>query len=302
MVRSGGCYYLTGTVENEDEVLVWSSPSLLELDLRPPTCVWRAECSGGASAQVWAPELHELEGLWWLYFTAGDGRDEAHRHFVLSAGAPLGPYTGLKLVDPSFDQYAIDGSVMKLGGVLYWLYATYDGIWVAPMVAPDRVGEHRLRIAVGDQPWEHAWTLVEGEWAQSGVHYWIEAPQALIHKGRTFVAYSAGHSATPHYAMGLLECVGDVMDPSSWIKTAGPVFAPSETGADSVWTVGHASFTNSPDGKEDWIVYHGKESVSGGLAGRTVRMQVFDWAADGAPYFGRPKPAAERQKPPSGEA
>ena len=51
---------------------------------------------------------------------------------------------------------------------------------------------------------------------------------------------------------------------------------------------GHHGFFQSPDGTEDWIVYHGKTSSDYTYAGRTTRAQKFTWSADGMPEFGKP--------------
>ena len=52
--------------------------------------------------------------------------------------------------------------------------------------------------------------------------------------------------------------------------------------------VGHASFTVSPNGKEDWIVYHGMRNPVAGWQARTIRTQRFGWNDDGTPKFPRP--------------
>jgi GH43 family beta-xylosidase len=52
--------------------------------------------------------------------------------------------------------------------------------------------------------------------------------------------------------------------------------------------VGHCCFTQSPDGTEDWIVYHSKTRRWDGWHDRVVRAQPFGWRADGLPDFGRP--------------
>ncbi|KAK1079670.1 hypothetical protein LTR33_006193 [Friedmanniomyces endolithicus] len=52
--------------------------------------------------------------------------------------------------------------------------------------------------------------------------------------------------------------------------------------------VGHASFTTSPDGTEDFIVYHGMEDPYSGWSARNIRTQKFTWNADGTPNFPRP--------------
>ena len=52
--------------------------------------------------------------------------------------------------------------------------------------------------------------------------------------------------------------------------------------------LGHHGCFQSPDGKEDWIVYHGKTSSNYTYAGRSTRAQKFTWNADGTPNFGNP--------------
>ena len=85
------------------------------------------------------------------------------------------------------------------------------------------------------------------------------------------------------------------MDSSSWIKS-GPVF----TGTETVYGVGHASFTTSPDGAEDWIVYHSKVDPTPGWD-RVIRMQKFGWHPDGSPEFGAPVPSGRPVAVPSGQ-
>jgi GH43 family beta-xylosidase len=87
----------------------------------------------------------------------------------------------------------------------------------------------------------------------------------------------------------------DPLNHNNWIKT-GPVFE----GNDKVFGVGHCSFVKSPDGTEDWIVYHSKKTTNPGWE-RDVRMQPFTWKPDGTPDFGRTIPAGVPVKLPSGE-
>ena len=64
---------------------------------------------------------------------------------------------------------------------------------------------------------------------------------------------------------------------------------------------GHNGFFRSPDGTEDWIVYHGKETDEYTYAGRSTRAQKIAWRADGTPDFGRPVPRGVPLAVPSGE-
>jgi len=77
------------------------------------------------------------------------------------------------------------------------------------------------------------------------------------------------------------------MNPQSWIKSEQPVFVKSEK--NSVYAPGHNSFFKSPDGKEDWILYHANDNPEEGCGPkRSPRMQKIQWNKDGTPNFGEP--------------
>ena len=72
------------------------------------------------------------------------------------------------------------------------------------------------------------------------------------------------------------------MQASSWTKT-GPVFA----AANGVYGPGHNGFAKSPDGTEDWLIYHAKVDTLPNW-NRVIRLQRFGWRPDGSPDFGEP--------------
>ncbi len=80
----------------------------------------------------------------------------------------------------------------------------------------------------------------------------------------------------------------DLLDPRSWRQHPEPVFTRAD--ANGVFGPGHNGFFRSPDGTEDWIVYHGKTSSAYTYRGRTTRAQKFTWNNDGTPNFGAPLP------------
>ena len=133
------------------------------------------------------PELHRLGGRWYLYVTASDGVDANHRHYVLAARTddPLGAYDPPARVDPAFERYAIDGSVLRTpDGRLYWMYCAGgpdNGVYIARMLSPTRVdsASPRVRLVRGTEPWEHEWIARGGTWVR-GERYWVEAPEALV--------------------------------------------------------------------------------------------------------------------------
>jgi GH43 family beta-xylosidase len=117
-----------------------------------------------------------------------------------------------------------------------------------------------------------------------------EGPQQLTNPktGQEFIIYSAARSDNRNYCLGQLELVGeDPMNPQDWKKNnEGCVFY--QNPMEEAYGVGHASFTTSPDGTEDWIVYHGMRNYMSGWGQRTVRTQKFTWNEDGSPNFPRP--------------
>ncbi len=66
-----------------------------------------------------------------------------------------------------------------------------------------------------------------------------------------------------------------------------PVFKASIK--NQVFAPGHNSFFKSPDGKENWILYHANAQANEGCGlYRSPRAQKFSWNKDGTPNFGEP--------------
>lgn len=293
VIYHDGWYYLTATFDASGGIHIWKSRHLTDWTNAQTEKVWTAPDDGPMSQQIWAPELQRLNGRWYVYFTASDGLDENHRHYVLESQTEeaLGDYDNRGRIDAAFDEYAIDGAVLETEeGDLYWLYTAQKRLAMAPMTNPWTVDStRRVRLAEPSEPWERGW---------------IEAPEALVRDEQIFVIYSAGHSGTPHYVLGRLRYTGgDLLDPAAWEKHPTPIFTPYVGSEGAIYTTGHCTFTQSPDGTEDWIVYHGKswrDPDDQGFAGRMARAQPFEWTSDGLPDFGTPVPDGVSLKVPSG--
>ena len=187
-------------------------------------------------------------------------------------------------------------------------------LWLAGAIAATSFGYMALaRMALPDLPLSVRWhaAMVLGDLGADVVR--VERPAGGLEtagycRSNHWIggfANSAGHTATPHYYLGLLSLTGsDPMDPTAWRKEPGPVFAPYEGPEGRVDTPGHNSFTRSPDGTEDWLVYHARDHAPPpGLraAERTVRIQPFGWTGEGLPVFGHPIPPGVPIPRPSGE-
>jgi GH43 family beta-xylosidase len=290
MLWHDGNYYLSTT--QGDCIRMWKAPSLHELKTAAGTVVWR-DSDPARSRGIWAPEFHWITNRWYMYYTAmaASRDDSTHRLYVLeSKGAdPMGPYHFKdRLFDPSNDFYAIDASTFQHPGDKRWYL-----VWAA------RPGHH-LRIARMKNPWTMEGRSVEIPASGFGCEEVREGPVVLQRNGKLFLTYSACDTAKPDYKIGMLVAdeKADVLNPKSWVQHPEPIFERNvEAG---VFGPGHHGFFQSPDGKEDWIVYHAKTSSAYTYAGRSTRAQPFHWTADGEPALGTPLPLNTEIPEPSG--
>ena len=285
-----GNYYLTTTPG--DAIRMGKAPTLARLKTATPVTLWKDE-HPERSRGLWAPEFHFISNRWYLYYTAtsSDNSDANHRMFVLeSAGPdPLGPYQfKARLMNPTNDQYAIDGTVFqkRTDGLWYYLWAARPG--------------HVLYIARLANPWTLHGHGVHIPASGFGCAEVREGPVVWQRKGKLFLVYSACDTGKPDYKLGMLVADenADLLDPDSWMQHPRPVFERSDD--NGVFGPGHNGFFKSPDGSEDWIVYHGKTSSAYTYRGRSTRAQKFTWNADGTPHFGIPLPLEVLLEEPAG--
>jgi GH43 family beta-xylosidase len=246
--------------------------------------VWQPEEGKPWSKEIWAPELHYLRGRWYIYFAADDGKNENHHMYVLEGeqGDSQGKYVLRGKLAASPDKWAIDGSVLQHKGQLFFIWSGWEGdtnvcqnLYIARMKDPVTIEGGRAMISTPQHDWE-----------LNGRPLINEGPTVLKNKDKVFIIYSASGSWTNDYCLGQLTLTGDdPMDSRSWVKKPTPVFS----GANNVISPGHASFTRSPDGTENWIVYHTARKRDAGWD-RNTRIQPFTWDADGNPVFGPPVP------------
>ena len=303
VVRDGGSYYM---VQSRTGGIFVSKSSTLTGVAAGGTLVWSPPASGWNRTNVWAPELQRIGDRWYIYYAAGEsGPPFLHQRagVLESTGSdPMGPYvdrgmlyTGDDLAGGAPSRWAIDFTTAVVNGQRIAVWSGWENdaatdrtpqhLYAAPMSNPWTVSGSRVRISSPTEPWERGTELDLQE-----------GPQFLQRNGQTFVIYSTRESWLPDYRLAQLRLTGaDPLQAASWTKS-GPVFV----SGDGVVGVGHASFTTSPDGTEDWIVYHAKTSTAPGWD-RVIRMQEFSWRADGSPAFGAPAATGRQIARPSGE-
>lgn len=69
--HTDGTYYFTASVPAYDRIILRRSNTLMGLKDASEVTVWKRHKSGKMSEHIWAPELHYLDGRWYLYFAAG---------------------------------------------------------------------------------------------------------------------------------------------------------------------------------------------------------------------------------------
>lgn len=301
-----GMYYYIRSANHS--IILMRTPDITELRDAESQVIWTAPPGTDHSKEIWAPEIHYLRGKWYVYVAADDGQNANHRMFVLENTAE-DPFTGsfklkAKLKTDAEDNWAIDGSVFEHGGELYFIWSGWaepatdsetQNLYIAHMSNPWTIDSDRVLLSTPQLPWERRWDGLTRS------VYVNEGPQMLVHGSKMHIVYSASGCWTPHYALGMLtaDINADPMDPEAWTKSQQPVFQQSpERG---VYGPGHNCFFKSPDGKEDWILYHANDNPDDGCGNqRSPRAQPFHWSDDDMPVFGKPIATSTRLKKPSG--
>ncbi|QFZ21735.1 family 43 glycosylhydrolase [Saccharothrix syringae] len=290
--HTDGYYYFTATAPEYDRIVLRRATTIQGLATAAESVIWRRHTSGEMGAHIWAPEIHFINGRWYVYFAAGRADDVWRiRPYVLenSSANPLtGTWTERGRVNVPWDTFSLDMSTFAVNGVRYLTWAqaepgisTNSNVYLARMGAnPWQVTGAVARLVVPTLAWEtRGYKVAEG-------------PAVIQRDGRVFLTYSA--SATDaNYCLGMLSASAsaDLLNPASWTKSATPVFA--SNAATGQYGPGHNSFTASEDGRSEILVYHDRNyrDISGDPLNdpnRRTRVQKVYWNADGTPNFGIP--------------
>ena len=70
-----GWYYFTASVPAYDSIVLRRAKKLADLPQAEEVIIWKKHESGPMSKHIWAPELHYLEGKWYIYFAGGEEED-----------------------------------------------------------------------------------------------------------------------------------------------------------------------------------------------------------------------------------
>lgn len=291
--HTDGSYYFTASVPAYDRIVLRRSETLQGLAEAEEKTLWMKHESGEMSQHIWAPELHYLDGKWYIYFAAGE-RDDIWkiRPFILECTGQ-DPMTDawiergkMQRSDDdiySFEAFSLDATIFENKGERYYVWAEkvsvgiqISNLYIAKMESPTKLATAQVLLTTPDYDWERR-------------EIWVNEGPAVIKKdGRIFLTYSA--SATGEcYCMGMLSIDenADLLDPRAWKKERHPVLSSSAEAG--LYGPGHNSFTKLPDGT-DVCVYHARPyaEIKGDPLydpNRHAMLMKVEWDKNGYPVF-----------------
>lgn len=281
--------------DNQPGMFLRSSPTIDGLRTAPDSMIVRQGTAGIAGC-YWAPELHELNGELYAFYSPCVGaidwqRVTAYVQKLRSGGDPT-VLADWESPRPVLKQ---DGSALQRDaqhpGISLDMTAFQDGgrtyvAWSQRYIVNGVIGDAELWIATIDpaNPWRltsEPRKLVTASlgWETNQTNV-AEGATAIFRDGKVFLTYSA--AATDRtYAAGLLVAASgaDLTDQSVWSKSDAPLLKSDP--ATNLWGPGHNSFTTDEDGNEV-IVFHARSDGSGN---RDTYLRRIHWAADGLPVL-----------------
>lgn len=260
----------------------------------------RKPIAGGTlSPHIWAPEIHYIEGNWYIYYTTTISDESSWRirpHCLecrdrdpfCGTWELKGPVVTEVKDDIAFTDFSLDHTHFEHKGKHYFLWAqktnNTSDIFIAQLSNPWTLCTPAVRLSHPEYAWElHGFPVDEG-------------PGVIKHGDKIFLTFS-GSGTDALYCVGLLYAkeTADLLDAASWKKLPYPVFQSSR--ATGQFGLGHNSFTRSDDDTEDLIIYHGRQEERYLAeedyqplydAGRNASVGKIYWDEDGMPNFSVP--------------
>lgn len=289
VLRHEGQYYAYGTGSLSPEG--WPFPILHSTDLvNWEQRGWSLIPAGGD--EFWAPEVAHHDGIFHMYYSAHGINGHDHQLRVATSASPLGPFKDVGRVLIPNEPFTIDAHPFRdRDGQWYLFYSqdflTLDGEYrVGTGIVVDRLldmftlaGEPRVVVR------PHAdWHIFKAQRPMYGAVYdWhtVEGPALRLHNDRYYCFYSGGAWERDNY--GISYVVADsVLGPYSQPSGDDPVLMRSVPG--HLIGPGHNSFTESPDGSQEYIVYHAWDPA---MSARRMCIDPLNWD-NGSPVIKGP--------------
>lgn len=228
----------------------------------------------------WAPEVTYRDGVFYLYYAAGD--EETMQMRVATAAHPGGPFVdaGRRLTQ---EKFAIDGHVFIDNGDRWYFFYAADFLDV------ERVGTGTVMDAMLDpltlvgnpRPVTRArfdWQIYDPQRKEKGGLRWhtLEGPFVLKHADRYYQMFSGGNWQNASY--GVAYGITDRLDqPGEWLQPCDGVQVPLVIQSDpgrGIIGPGHNSVVRGLDNRELFCVYHRWQPST---SERVLAIDRMDW-------------------------
>lgn len=239
----------------DDKIYLCVSDNLDTLNEKEETIVYENE---EGYKNLWAPELHVINDICYIYVACDDGNNENHRMYVLSndSSNPLDKYTNRGIIGDISNKWAIDGTVLDYNNELYFIWSGCDKdirykqeIFIAKMKNPFELCTKKFLLSTPEYSWE------KNGGDGKNLPYVNEGPAVLKIRDKIYLAYSASGCWCKDYCLGLLELKGsNPLLKESWKKYDKPIL--NNTGG--LIGPGHCCFIveESKNTKKYFIVFH----------------------------------------------
>ena len=316
IVRGDDGYYYSG-FGTDNDIYIKRSETLLGLSTAESHLVWDNPNTGNSDNNknyyIWGPYIYRIDGAWYIYYSSSTENDFGYGHpssYVLE-NTSADPFEGewhLKGSNTNVDDfdgnasekaglintesYGLVCGIVTIAGERYFTYTKYDYYANEP-------GYTKFNECPTIVKMENPWTLTGDEctvarptydWELKGDN--IDEGAAVVeHDGKVYFAHSSSSFTNDNYCVGLSvldlngwdEASGSlsdyVMTESNWKKSTTPILERSDENA--AFGPGSPLFVKSPDGTEDWLIYHAGPIGGQTSTDRRVRAQKINWTDDG---------------------
>lgn len=282
---SDGYYYFTASYpaylnvdSGYDRIILRRSKTVSGLADVEEKTIWKAHTEGVMSKHIWAPEIHEIKGKWYVFFAAGEKENIWNiRPFMLSCDGndpyndtwtELGKVKAADGDDVSFNSFSLDMTYFEHGGkhFVIWAEIIGDSSLFMAEINPDEPNKLLSKPILLTKP--------EYDWEK--VNFRVnEGASILKTEDKVYVFFSASGTGA-EYCMGMLyaDNDSDLMDENSWTKVTSPVLETKDLVGEA--GPGHNSFVIDENG-ELLLIYHARpDSHLRGECGTYCEESLYD--------------------------
>ncbi|RZM30841.1 MAG: alpha-N-arabinofuranosidase [Sphingomonas sp.] len=236
-LQADGFYTFTASVPEYDRVILRRAKTIAGLATAPETVLWHRPASGKMAGHIWAPEIHQIDGRWYVYVAAGNGGDVFHiRTYVLQCDGKdpvTGKWSVLGQLETPWDTFTLDSTTFVHRGTRYLCWAqqepgieTNSNLYLAPLATPTTLGaKPTRRYCLGMLTARDDADLMDpAAWTKSPEPVFKTAPERRIYGPghNSFTVDGRGRDVLVYHARDYDKITGDPLyDPNRHTRVQG---------------------------------------------------------------------------------